>query len=70
MRTRIFRNWTFRRGLFIAMGVFVIVQSIMNEQWLGIALGGYFAAMGIFAFGCTSGNCLGDHCEIKPEQSK
>ena len=69
MKNLIFNNWTFKRVLFFLMGIFVIVQSIMNEQWLGVAFGGYFAAMGLFAFGCASGNCYGGDCEIKPEQS-
>ncbi len=70
MRTRILQHWTFRRGLFIAMGVFVIVQSILNEQWLGLAFGGYFAAMGLFAFGCASGNCIGGTCETAPRKEE
>ncbi len=57
MLNRILSGWTITRVLYVAMGTFVIVESIMDKQWLGMALGGYFAAMGLFAFGCAAGNC-------------
>lgn len=40
------------------MGGYIIFQSAIHQQWLGVALGGYFASMGLFAFGCASGNCF------------
>ena len=57
MKERILTNWTFTRALYLIMGIAVIIQSIMSHQWFGVALGGYFASMGLFAFGCASGNC-------------
>lgn len=57
MKDRIFKNWTFRRALYLLMGVVVIIQSVTTQQWLGIAFGAYFASMGLFAFGCAGGNC-------------
>jgi hypothetical protein len=45
------------------MGILVIIQSAMISQWLGVVLGAYFASMGLFAFGCASGNCLGENCD-------
>jgi hypothetical protein len=39
------------------MGIAVIVQSVMSKQWFGVAFGGYFTSMGLFAFGCAAGNC-------------
>ena len=68
MKERILTNWTFARVLYLLMGLFVIVQSAMSQQWLGILFGGYFAAMGLFAFGCASGNCFGQSCEVDPKQ--
>lgn len=40
----------------------------MSKQWFDFAFGGCFAAMGLFAFGCASGNCLEGNCEVKPKQ--
>ena len=68
MKERILTGWTFIRGLYLVLGIFVIIQSIMSKQWFGVALGGYFAAMGLFAFGCAAGNCFGGNCEVEPKQ--
>ena len=67
MKNRILTNWTFGRALYLVMGIVFIVQSIMNQQWLGVAFGGYFASMGLFAFGCAAGNCYGRNCETEPQ---
>jgi hypothetical protein len=57
MKERILKNWTFTRALYLLIGTAVIVQSVMSKQWFGVAFGGYFASMGLFAFGCAAGNC-------------
>ena len=68
MKQRILTNWTFARALYLIMGIAVVVQSVMSQQWLGVVFGGYFAAMGLFAFGCASGNCFGGNCSVEPKQ--
>jgi hypothetical protein len=50
------------------MGIAVIIQSVMSQQWFGVAFGGYFASMGLFAFGCAAGNCFGGNCAVEPKQ--
>jgi len=62
MKDRILTNWSFTRVLYLIMGIVVIVQSVMSHQWFGVAFGGYFASMGLFAFGCASGNCFNGNC--------
>ena len=57
MKERILTGWTLTRVLYLVMGSYIVVQSVLNQQWVGILLGGYFAAMGLFAFGCAAGNC-------------
>lgn len=57
MKERILTKWTFTRILFLIVGIAFIAQSVMSRQWYGILFGGYFASMGLFAFGCASGNC-------------
>jgi hypothetical protein len=57
MKTRILTGWNFRRGLYTAIGAFVIVISIIDQQWPAVVFGGYFASMGLFGFGCAGGNC-------------
>lgn len=62
MKRRILTGWNFRRLLYVALGIAVIAESVSPREWMGILLGGYFAAMGLFAFGCASGNCYGGAC--------
>lgn len=57
MKNRILTGWTFMRLLYVIIGTVVIVQSIMEKQWLGLLFGIYFASMGVFAYGCAAGNC-------------
>lgn len=57
MKQRLFSNWTFVRGIYFIMGALLLVQAIVMKQWFGMLLGGYFAAMGLFGFGCAAGNC-------------
>ena len=68
MKERILTNWTFSRALYLIIGIAVIIQSIMSKQWFGVAFGGYFASMGLFAFGCAAGNCFGSSCATEPKQ--
>jgi hypothetical protein len=69
MKERLLTNWTLTRAFYLIAGLFVIIQSIMSQQWIGIAFGGYFAAMGLFAFGCASGNCIGGNCSTESKQN-
>jgi hypothetical protein len=54
--------------LYLGIGIAIIVQSVVNQQYFGAIFGGYFAAMGLFAFGCASGNCFGGNCSVEPKQ--
>lgn len=62
MKQRLLTGWNFRRILYLALGLYMIVQSILLKQWWGIAFGSYFASMGVFAFGCASGSCGSGYC--------
>jgi hypothetical protein len=68
MKERILNNWTFMRALYLLMGITVIVQAVMSQQWFGVVFGGYFASMGLFAFGCAAGNCYSRNCATEPQQ--
>ncbi len=54
---RFLNNWNARRTIYIIVGIFITVQSAMLSQWFGLIFGAYFTAMGLFGFGCASGNC-------------
>jgi hypothetical protein len=68
MKERILTNWTFTRALYLLLGIAVIIQSVINHQWYGVLFGTYFASMGLFAFGCASGNCFGGSCAVETKQ--
>lgn len=69
MKERILTGWTLTRVLYLVMGTYIVVQSVLEQQWIGILLGGYFAAMGLFAFGCAAGNCgVGSYSEGRKNQ--
>jgi len=57
MKNRILYGWNPRRALYGLGGIAIIVYAIMAKEWWGALLGGYFAFMGVFNFGCASGNC-------------
>lgn len=68
MTERIFTGWTFQRVLYFLLGAIVMVQGIVDGQWIGVLFGGYFASMGLFAFGCAAGNCYTGNNTINNEQ--
>lgn len=69
MKERILTGWTLTRVLYLVMGTYIVVQSVLEQQWIGILLGGYFASMGLFAFGCAAGNCgVGRYSEGRKNQ--
>lgn len=68
MKERILTGWTLTRVLYLVMGTYIVVQSVLEQQWIGILLGGYFASMGLFAFGCAAGNCGVGYSERRKNQ--
>ncbi|PWH87132.1 hypothetical protein [Brumimicrobium oceani] len=70
MKERLLNNWTFIRAIYVIMGSLIIVQTAMSREWIGVLFGGYFAAMGLFAFGCASGNCFGGNCSTDLNKSQ
>ncbi len=65
---RVSTGWTFARIIYLALGSILIMQSLIEREWWGVMIGGYFAGMGLFAFGCASGNCFGGRCDNSQEQ--
>jgi len=65
MLERIKTGWNFQRVFFFAIGTLVVVQSLMSKHFLEASLGFYFAAMGLFGFGCAAGNCSTNNTNSK-----
>ncbi len=67
MKKRILTGWTWIRGAFLFMGVWMIIQSALEGEWFGIILGTWLAVMGLFGLGCAAGNCFTGNCEVRPD---
>jgi hypothetical protein len=57
MKQRILSGWNVRRILYLLVGAWIMIQSVIDHQWILAVAGAYFAAMGVFAFGCAGGSC-------------
>jgi hypothetical protein len=57
MKNKLLSNWNFLRLFYFLIGLFIIVQSVMDKEWFGVIIGGYFTSMGLFALGCAGQNC-------------
>lgn len=47
-----FKNWDFIRVLRLALGIFIIVQSVVSKYWLFVGAGVLFSLMPIMNIGC------------------
>lgn len=57
MLQRVLTGWTFIRALYLVIGGFVLAQAVIEGQWPGLLLGGYFTSMAVFNYGCAAGAC-------------
>jgi hypothetical protein len=39
------------------MGLLIAIQAGVDQAWWIMGIGAYFAAMGLFGFGCAGGHC-------------
>lgn len=58
MKDRLLHGWNITRMLYTVVGGILLIQAIADGQWVMASLGAYFAAMGIFRFGCAASACL------------
>lgn len=64
---RVLTGWNIQRVFYLIVGTGIVVSSLMDGQWIGGLLGGYFAAMGFFGFGCAAGRCCGGTCDTRTD---
>jgi hypothetical protein len=65
---RVLTGWTFIRALYLVIGGFVMAQAVMESQWIGLLLGGYFTSMAVFNYGCAAGACAVPYNQPRMEQ--
>ena len=52
------KSWDFLRVLRLALGLYILIQGIIDVDWFFIFLGAAFSAMPLFNIGCcASGSC-------------
>lgn len=66
-KQRITSGWNWVRIIYLILGLFVIIQSILIRQWVGMLLGLWFAVMGLFGLGCAGGNCYLNNSTQHPD---
>jgi len=67
MKERLTTGWTWIRGAYLFIGLWVILQSAFEGQWLGIVLGAWPTAMGLFGLACAGGSCASGNCSARPD---
>ncbi|MBJ7879195.1 hypothetical protein [Gelidibacter salicanalis] len=67
MLNRIFTGWTWMRAAYLCIGLWIIVQSALEGEWIGIMLGAWPTVMGFFGLACAGGNCSTGACEVKTD---
>ena len=68
MLQRILTGWTFIRALYLVIGGFVMAQAVMEGQWIGLLLGGYFTSMAVFNYGCAAGASYTGYNQPTPQK--
>ncbi len=64
---RLFTGWTWIRAAYFFIGAWVMVQSALEGELMGVALGAWPAVMGLFGLACAGGNCATGDCEVKSD---
>lgn len=62
MRQQLLGNWTLFRVIRTALGVFIVIQGIINRDTFSILLGSVFSGMALFNVGC----CADGNCAVPP----
>jgi len=57
MKNRLTNGWNFIRIVFTVLGLFMLIQSIFDKEYLSSFLGSLLVIMGLFGIGCALGSC-------------
>ncbi len=70
IKKRLLKGWTVGRVIYLVIGIAILFQASIYDQWLGILFGIYMFFMGLFGFGCAGGNCYNGSCDIQENTDK
>lgn len=54
-----------QQWLYTSFGILILVQAILEKEWLSLPFGLALIAMAVFKLGCAGG-----HCAYQPPQKK
>ncbi|MCS7027708.1 MAG: hypothetical protein NZ519_02990 [Bacteroidia bacterium] len=57
------KTWTVRRAIYLVAGIFLVILSVVEKEFLGTLIGAYFMIMAIFNVGCAAGCCTNNVCK-------
>lgn len=66
MKSGILANWNFMRFVRLALGIAIIVQSVMARDWIMAVMGILFTSMPVFNIGC----CATGGCSVPSSNNK
>ena len=51
------KNWNLTRLLRLILGMFIMIQGFINEEWIFVGLGALFSIMPLLNMGCGASGC-------------
>lgn len=57
MKAVVLKNWNMMRMLRLVIGIFIISQGMLAQEWALIAMGSIFSALAVLNIGCCD-RCL------------
>ena len=70
MKSGILANWNFMRFVRLALGIAIIVQSVIAKDWVMAVMGILFTSMPVFNVGCCGSNGCATPVKNNEEQTK
>ena len=56
------KNWPLMRIIRVAGGSFLLINGIIDKEYVFVGVGLFILIQGIFNIGCSSGNCANNSC--------
>jgi len=63
LKSQILTGWTWRRALFLVLGIVYFVSFAMDKMWLGTIFSSLILYQAILGKGCAGGHCATGNCE-------
>ncbi len=68
--TTLLQGWNFMRLFRLTIGIFILAQGIIDQDWLLTGLGGFFSLTTILNIGCCAGGACYTPIQENSEPTK